>query len=48
MRLILRKDVDQLGEAGDVVDVSDGYGMNFLLPNGLALHATIGNVKTRI
>ncbi len=46
MRLILRKDVDQLGEAGDVVDVSDGYGMNFLLPNGLALHATIGNVKT--
>ena len=46
MRLILRKDIEQLGEAGDVVDVSDGYGMNYLLPNGLALHATIGNVKT--
>ncbi len=45
MRLILRKDIDQLGEAGDVVDVSDGYGMNYLLPNNLALHASTGNVK---
>ena len=45
MRLILRKDIEQLGEAGDVVDVSDGYGMNYLLPKGLALHATSGNVK---
>ncbi len=45
MRLILKKDIEQLGEAGDVVDVSDGYGMNYLLPNGLALHATSVNVK---
>ncbi len=46
MRLILKKDIDQLGEAGDVVDVSDGYGMNYLLPKNLALHASTGNVKT--
>jgi large subunit ribosomal protein L9 len=42
MKLILKRDVDNLGEAGDVVDVADGYGNNFLMPRGLAMRATKG------
>ena len=34
MRVILRTDVDGVGKKGDVVDVADGYGRNFLLPEG--------------
>ena len=45
MRLILRKDVENLGEVGDVVEVADGYGLNFLIPKGLALHATASTVR---
>ncbi len=45
MRLILRKDVEHLGEVGDVVEVADGYGLNFLIPKGLALHATASTVR---
>lgn len=45
MRLILRKDVDHLGEVGDVVEVADGYGLNYLIPKGLALHATASTVR---
>ena len=40
MRIILRKEVENLGEVGDVVEVADGYGMNHLIPKGIALHAT--------
>jgi large subunit ribosomal protein L9 len=40
MRLILREDLDNLGRAGEVVTVRDGYGRNFLLPRGLAALAT--------
>jgi large subunit ribosomal protein L9 len=37
MRLILRADVATVGKKGDIVDVADGYGRNYLLPKGLAL-----------
>lgn len=40
MKVLLLEDVSQLGKAGDVVEVADGYGRNFLLPRGLALFAT--------
>ena|SRR5687768_15010267 len=42
MRLILRDDVDGLGHRGDIVEVADGYGRNFLVPKGLAMRATKG------
>ena len=42
MRLVLRSDVAQVGKKGDIVDVSDGYGRNFLLPKGLAFVASQG------
>lgn len=45
MKLILKSDVDNLGGAGDIVDVADGYGNNFLVPRGLAMRATKGAVK---
>ena len=37
MRVILREEVEKLGDAGEVVTVRDGYGRNYLLPRGLAL-----------
>lgn len=43
MDVILREDVDNLGKAGELVSVKDGYARNFLLPRGLAFHATEGN-----
>lgn len=45
MKVILKKDVDNLGEAGEIVDVADGYGHNYLVPRGLAMRATKGAVK---
>ncbi len=45
MKLILVKDVDKLGRAGDVVNVKEGYARNFLLPNNKARAATPGNIK---
>ncbi|HSJ44515.1 MAG TPA: 50S ribosomal protein L9 [Euzebyales bacterium] len=42
MKLILTHDVENLGEAGEVVEVADGYGNNFLMPRGLALRASKG------
>jgi len=46
MKVLLLKDVYKLGHAGDVKKVADGYGRNFLLPQGLALLATPGALKT--
>jgi large subunit ribosomal protein L9 len=40
MRIILREDMENLGAAGEVVTVRDGYGRNYLLPRGLAALAT--------
>lgn len=45
MKLILRSDVRDLGRAGELVEVKDGYGRNYLLPNKLAVPATEGNLK---
>ncbi len=45
MRLILRKEVEHLGEVGDVVEVTDGYGLNYLIPKGMALHATASTLR---
>lgn len=44
MSIILTQDVDKLGRAGEIVSVKPGYGRNFLLPRGLGLLATRGNV----
>jgi large subunit ribosomal protein L9 len=45
MKLLLTKNVARLGLVGEVVDVADGYGRNFLLPRGLATEPTKANVK---
>jgi len=45
MKVMLIKDVYKLGRAGDVKKVADGYGRNFLIPQGLAVLATPGALK---
>jgi len=45
MELILNKDVDRIGKAGQIVKVKDGFARNFLLPNGLAMPVTSVNLK---
>jgi large subunit ribosomal protein L9 len=45
MKVLLIKDVYKLGRAGDIKKVADGYGRNFLLPQGLAVLATEGAMK---
>ena len=47
MQVILKKDVQNLGEAGDIVNVKDGYARNFLLPQDVAECATEGALKNR-
>lgn len=47
MQVILKKDVQNLGEAGDVINVKDGYARNFLLPQGVAEVATAGALENR-
>ena len=42
MKVILRSDVEGVGNTGDVVDVANGYAQNFLVPKGLAMRATQG------
>jgi len=42
MRVILRSDLKGVGNKGDVIDVTNGYGRNYLLPRGLAFLATDG------
>ena len=43
MEVILKEDVDHLGQRGDVVKVADGFGRNYLLPRKLAMQATAAN-----
>ena len=45
MKVILQKDVPNLGTIGDLVKVKDGYGRNFLLPRGLAVLANESNTR---
>jgi len=45
MKLILKKAVENLGEAGEVVQVKAGYGRNYLVPQGLAYTASDANIR---
>lgn len=45
MKIVLRQDVPKVGEAGSVQTVSDGYARNYLIPKGLAVVATSGELK---
>ena len=45
MKVILTKDLDNLGRAGALVDVKPGYGRNYLLPRNLAVLATAKNIR---
>ena len=44
MQVILKKDVNKIGKAGELLEVSDGYARNFLIPRGLADEATEGRI----
>lgn len=46
MKVILRKDFEQLGKVGDVRDVKDGYARNYLIPRSIAYEATPGALRT--
>jgi len=45
MKVILKENLKNLGQQGDVVEVKNGYANNFLFPKGYALMATAGNLK---
>lgn len=45
MKVILTEDVERVGKVGDLVEISDGYARNFLIPKKLAAEATEKNVK---
>jgi large subunit ribosomal protein L9 len=45
MKVILSKDIEALGQKGDVVTVADGYARNYLVPKGLALIASRGALR---
>jgi large subunit ribosomal protein L9 len=45
VKLLLRSDVDGVGKKGDIVDVSDGYARNYLVPKGFAITASPGIAK---
>ena len=45
MEVILKQDIEKLGESGDIVNVKPGYGRNFLIPTGAAILATISAKK---
>jgi large subunit ribosomal protein L9 len=45
VKVILRKDVATLGDAGEVVSVKNGYANNYLIPQGMAIRATEGTIK---
>ncbi len=45
MKIVLRQDVPKVGDAGSVQTVSNGYARNYLIPKGLAVVATDGELK---
>lgn len=45
MRIILKQDIAKLGNAGQIVEVKNGYARNYLIPKGLAIEATESNIK---
>ena len=46
MKVILQEDVKKVGAKGDIVEVSDGYGRNYLLPRKLAVEANTANLNS--
>lgn len=46
MKVILKEEIKGLGKLGDIVDVADGYGRNFLIPRKKAVEATSENIKS--
>jgi large subunit ribosomal protein L9 len=46
MKLILKQDVANVGDRGEIVEVKDGYGRNFLIPQGLATFASKSAIKS--
>ncbi len=46
MKVILREDLAGIGQAGETVEVKDGYGRNYLFPHKLAIPATQGNLRS--
>ncbi|HEY3250707.1 MAG TPA: 50S ribosomal protein L9 [Ignavibacteria bacterium] len=46
MKVILKQDFEKLGKTGEVISVKDGYAMNYLIPNGVAMKATASNTRT--
>jgi large subunit ribosomal protein L9 len=46
MKVILTTDLPNVGDVGQVVDVADGYGRNYLIPQGFAILATLGNERS--
>jgi large subunit ribosomal protein L9 len=46
MKVILRQNIESLGTVGEVVNVSNGYAMNYLIPRKYAFQATEGNVRS--
>jgi len=46
MKVILKDDIEKLGSVGEIIEVADGYGRNFLLPRNLAVRATKGNLRS--
>ena len=46
MKVILQEDVKKVGAKGEIVEVSDGYGRNYLLPRKLAVEANEANLNT--
>ena len=45
MKVILKQDINKLGQKDDIITVKDGYGRNFLIPKGYAIQATGSAVK---
>ena len=45
MKVILKEDVNNIGSAGEVIQVADGYARNYLIPKGFAKFATAENIK---
>ena len=46
MKIVLRQDVPKVGEAGTIQNVANGYARNYLIPKGMAVVATDGEIKT--
>ncbi len=46
MKLILKEDVKNIGNMGQIVDVADGFARNYLIPRGFALEANVKNIKS--